>query len=216
MNVTLKFCKSQQDNTSAAAHVVSLTGGQVVEHIEDVVDHFLSVGSGSWVGAIHYTADVPVQLWARVYSISADGSASYGQLVEGIPTSDMSLGYQTSGYPGTQEDQWMFAGQHTLDGRFRVNVGIVNPTAVAGRFWVRIFDSQGSDTDYLELQLAPYSMVQLTDPFASVDGGEWDEMQIRVEAEANGTGAFGYLSVVDNATNDAYFVRGIKNQTPGE
>jgi hypothetical protein len=31
-----------------------------------------------------------------------------------------------------------------------------------------------------------------------------------VEAESEGTGAFGYISVVDNATNDAYFVRGIK------
>jgi hypothetical protein len=34
--------------------------------------------------------------------------------------------------------------------------------------------------------------------------------------KADGTGAFGYLSVVDNATNDAYFVRGIKRMTyPG-
>jgi hypothetical protein len=42
------------------------------------------------------------------------------------------------------------------------------------------------------------------------DNGEWSDKQIRIEVEEEGSGAFGYLSVVDNATNDAYFVRGIK------
>ncbi len=105
----------------------------------------------------------------------------------------------------------MFAGKHTANGRYRVNVGIVNPTPVGERFWVSMFDAFGNHTDAtVELQLDAYSMVQLSDPFASVDGGDWSEKQIRVEAEAEGSGAFGYISVVDNATNDAYFVRGIK------
>jgi hypothetical protein len=30
------------------------------------------------------------------------------------------------------------------------------------------------------------------------------------ETETEGTGVFGYASVIDNATNDAYFVRGVK------
>jgi len=73
-----------------------------------------------------------------------------------------------------------------------------------------MFTAGGDTDDGIEVELAPYSMVQLSDPFASVDGGEWSEKQIRVEAEADGTAAFGYISVVDNATNDAYFVRGVK------
>jgi len=35
-------------------------------------------------------------------------------------------------------------------------------------------------------------------------------------AEEPGSGAFGYASVVDNATNDAYFVRGVKLMEPEE
>ena len=70
--------------------------------------------------------------------------------------------------------------------------------------------------DVVAVEVPPYSLLQLSDPFAWVDGGDWSEKQIRVEAKADGTGAFGYLSVVDNATNDAYFVRGIKKMAyPG-
>lgn len=157
--VSLKLCRSGQDNTAAQTFTVTAAPGQMVVSIEDVVDHFLSLGGGSWVGAIHYTANVPLQ----------------------------------------------------ADGRFRVNVGVVNPTPVGGRFWVSMFDEFGNHTDAtVELQLDAYSMVQLSDPFASVDGGDWSEKQIRVGAEAEDSGAFGYISVVDNATNDAYFVRGIK------
>ena len=55
-----------------------------------------------------------------------------------------------------------------------------------------------------------FSMIQLSDPFADVNGGDWSEYTMRVEADTVGSGAFGYVSVVDNATNDAFFVRGVK------
>ena len=35
----------------------------------------------------------------------------------------------------------MFAIKHTADNRYRVNIGIVNPTAVASRFGVNMFDA---------------------------------------------------------------------------
>jgi hypothetical protein len=208
--VNLTFCRSGEDNSGAQTFEVVPDPNHHGIYIEDVVETYLHVGDEPWVGAIHYSSSSELQVWARIYSISADGSASYGQLLEGIPTSDMSMAYDTPGYPGTFEDQWMFAGKHTANGRYRVNVGIINPKAVGGRFWVSMFDKFGQTDSRVELQLDPFSMVQLTDPFASVDGGDWSEKQIRVEAESEGTGAFGYISVVDNATNDAYFVRGIK------
>jgi hypothetical protein len=208
--VSLTFCRSGDDNTDAQTFELVPTPNHHVIYVEDVVETFLHVGDVPWVGAIHYSSGNELQVWSRIYSISADGSASYGQLLEGIPTGDMSMAVQTPGFPGTEEDQWMFAGKHTANGRFRVNVGVINPTAVDGRFLVAIFDTFGNLDSSTTLQLEPFSMVQLTDPFATVDGGEWSEKQIRVEAEAEGSGAFAYISVVDNATNDAYFVRGIK------
>lgn len=215
--ITLYFCESSQDNTNAEGFDVDFESGTETVYIEDVVDHFLGIGDGGWTGAIHYESSSFVQVYARVYSISADGTESYGQLIEGIPTPDMSLPFGSPDYPGTREDQWMFALKHTADGRYRVNIGMVNPTGVACQFFVRIFDETTNDPDgasTIHLDVLPFSMVQLSDPFADVSGGEWDSYTVRVECADDGAGAFGYASVVDNATNDAYFVRGVKRMTP--
>jgi hypothetical protein len=114
----------------------------------------------------------------------------------------------------------MFAMKHTAGGRYRVNIGMVNPTAVATRFWVSVFDETGNFppgwSGGFEVQMPPFSMRQLNDPFADVNGGEWSQFIARVEADTPGSGAFGYASVVDNATNDAFFVRGVKLLGPDE
>ncbi len=218
--VTLRFCRSGVDNTGAPGYDVELTSDMRMVYIEDVVEHFLHVGDTGWLGAIHYTATSDVQVYARVYSTSADGRKTYGQLVEGIPTSDMSMANQTPGYPGTQEGQWMFALKHTADNRYRVNIGMVNPTAVASQFNVVMFDTHdefpGGSSTYQYVEVPPFSMIQLNDPFGSLTGGEWSTNIVRVEAITDGSGAFAYASVVDNATNDAFFVRGVKLMRPNE
>lgn len=211
-SVTLTFCESGVDNTNAETFEIQSNNASTV-YIEDVVDHHLGLGGGSWTGAIHYVADRNVQVYARVYSISPDGSSSYGQLIEGIPTRDMSMSPSDPGFPNTRELQWMFAAKHTSDGRFRVNVGAVNPTAVEGTAHIRAFDETGNnppDNERFTVVVPPYSMIQLSDPFENINGGDWDAYTIRVEIGGEGSGVFGYASVVDNATNDAYFVRGVK------
>lgn len=212
----LYFCRQGQDNSSATPYIVEAVGGETTIYIEDVVDHYLDVGSSSWVGAIHYVANRNVQVYARVYSISADGSRSYGQLIEGIPTADMTISFNAPGFPSTDENQWLYATKHTADGRFRVNVGAVNPTAVASRVYVNVYVKGNKPPGFraVELDLPPFSMQQLEDPFADLNGGEWNNYTIRLETREDGSGVFGYASVVDNATNDAYFIRGVKRMTP--
>ncbi|MEN8163342.1 MAG: hypothetical protein ABFS37_04370 [Acidobacteriota bacterium] len=216
--VTLYFNESGEDNSLAPGYDIEFGEPGRIVYVEDVVDHFLGVGGGSWVGAIHYESTVPVQIYARVYSISADGSASYGQVIEGIPTADMTIPYPSDDYPGTREDQWMFALKHTADNRYRVNIGVVNPTAVEASCPVTIFDETGNrppgDGTSFSITVPPFSLVQLNDPFAAVSGGEWNSYIVRVENETLDSGVFAYASVVDNATNDAYFVRGVKLFTP--
>jgi hypothetical protein len=219
-SATLTFCEAGQDGTNAQQYELEFAEDENIVYVEDVVDYFLHLGGGSWTGAIHYVSEFPVQVYARVYSISADGSRSYGQVIEGVPTADMSMAFNEPSYPGTEEDQWMFAMKHTADGRYRVNIGMVNPTAVATRFWVSVFDGTGNFppgwSGGFEVQMPPFSMRQLNDPFADVNGGEWSQYIARVEADTPGSGAFGYASVVDNATNDAFFVRGVKRLMPDE
>jgi hypothetical protein len=215
--VTLYFCESGEDNTDAVGHEIQFGEPGNIVCIEDVVDHFLGLGTASWVGAIHYESTVPVQVYARVYSISADGSESYGQVIEGIPTSDMTIPYTAPGFPGTKEDQWIFAMNHTADDRFRVNIGVVNPTGVTAECGVGLFNSEGDwppGDRYVDVTVPPFSMVQLGDPFAEIDGGEWNTHIVRIETPTEGAGVFGYASVVDNATNDAFFVRGVKLMAP--
>jgi hypothetical protein len=209
--VTLRFCQSGEDGRDAEDFVIDTSDGHRVLYFEDVVDHFLGIGDGSWTGAIHYTGAPSVQVWARVYSISADGSESYGQLVEGIPTAHMSPDNDPWSSP---DQQWLYAMKHTADDRYRVNIGIVNPTETQATYILEIWDATGTSMDggdHLFVDVPPMSMVQVGDPFADANGGEWSSCQLRVSCMTDGGGTFAYASVVDNATNDAFFVRGVKD-----
>jgi len=211
--ITFKFCKANPDTTNAQELTIPLDE-QIVSHYPNVLDDVLSVGNGSWVGAIHYTATVPVQVWARIYSLSPDGRKSYGQLVNGIPTADIT---PDSNPWDSAEQQWLCPIQHTADGRFRVNVGVVNPTAFTATDDLTMFRQNPDDPTgqyTLEVSVPSFSMTQLNDPFAGADGGEWTSDFIRVTCPTQGAGGFAYASVVDNATNNAYFVRGTKRKGP--
>lgn len=209
--VRLVFCPADTDNTWAQEHEVMFGEGDRVVYIEDVVDHYLAIGGGSWTGAIHYTSTGPVQVWARVYSINADGSTSYGQMIEGIPTTEMSLNLGAS---DDAEQQHLYAVKHTADDRYRVNVGVVNPTPVEGVYWIQASAADGDcpagGCGTYTVTVPPFSMVQRQDPFADWQDGAWSEVVIQVLCQTPGAGGFGYASVVDNATNDAFFVRGVR------
>jgi hypothetical protein len=217
--VELSFHRAGEDGSQAPSFTIDLTDGPEVLYFEDVVEHFLGVGDEAWVGAIRYrTSNTDIQAWARVYSVNAEGTASYGQLIEGIRTDDMS--------PDTDpwdpdEHQHLFATRHTADGRYRVNFGIVNPTAVEARYEIGGYGPDGNcppgfGCKGVDVTVPPYSMVQLTDPFADWQDGEWSAALIVVICWTDGAGGLAYASVVDNATNDAFFVRAIKMLTMAE
>ena len=186
--VTLYFNRAEEDNSRVFGHEIEIGNPEKQIYIEDVVDQFLDVGNGSWVGAIRYESTTPVQVYARVYSVSEDGSASFGQVIEGIPTSDMTMPFTDDDYPGTREHQWMFALKHTADGRYRVNIGVVNPTATETSCPISIFGPDGNrppgvGTSSFSITVPPYSLVQLSDPFGEISGGEWNNYTVRVETE---------------------------------
>jgi len=214
--VKLVFCASGVDNTSAVEHSVEFPAAfQQVLFIEDVVEEYLGIGGGSWTGAIHYTSTVPIQVWARVYSINAAGTASYGQLIEGIPTADMSPDDDPWDF---RQQQYLMAVKHTTDNRYRVNIGLVNPTTIAASYRIQAYGADGNcppaGCASITVTVPPLSMVQRTDPFAGWQGGEWSAVIIQVKCKSDGAGGFAYASVVDNATNDAFFVRGVKRMAP--
>jgi hypothetical protein len=121
-SATLTFCKAGENGTAAPGYQLEFSDGEDTVYVEDVVDHFLDIGGGSWLGAIHYVSEYPVQVYARVYSISPDGSETYGQVIEGVPTADRSMAYNEPGYPGTGETSGCRDEAHA-DNRYRVNIG---------------------------------------------------------------------------------------------
>jgi hypothetical protein len=216
--VRLRFCASDTDNSNATEYVVDFeTQFDKVAYIEDVVGEFLGVGGASWTGAIHYTSTGPVQVWARVYSIDTAGTASYGQLIEGIPTADMSPDDDPWDF---RQQQYLMAVKHTADDRYRVNIGVVNPTEIEALYRVQAYSADGncppSDCMAFYVTVPPFSMVQTSDPFADWQEGGWNAVQIQAKCKTDGAGGFVYASVVDNATNDAFFVRGVKKMAPTE
>jgi hypothetical protein len=215
--VRLTFCEQNTDNTNAEEYDVMFEEGDLVAFVEEAVDTFLGIGDGSWTGAIHYTAAFPVQVWARVYSVNAEGTESYGQIIEGIPTADMTPDNDPW---NSLEQQYLFAVKHTADNRYRVNIGVVNPTSIEAQYQVAAYGGDGNcppgGCDWFDVTVPPYSMVQQQDPFADWQGGAWDEVSIQAQCQTDGAGVFVYASVVDNATNDAFFVRGVKRQQPGD
>jgi len=218
-SVDLYFGRSGQDNTDVIPFHIEAEGGAHVLHFEDVVEQFLEVGAGAWVGSIHYTSDFQIQVWARVYSISPDGRHSYGQVIQGIPTADMSPDVPTEGY--SRVHQHLCAMKHTADGRFRVNIGILNPTGVAAYYRVEMFGPDGNYSlpglpSSIPVEVPPYSMMQLSDPFAAINGGDWDNAIIQVLCDTVGAGTLAYASVVDNNTNDAYFTPAFKVLSPDD
>jgi hypothetical protein len=145
----------------------------------------------------------------------AAGTASYGQLIEGIPTADMSPDDDPWDF---RQQQYLMAVKHTADNRYRVNIGLVNPTTIAASYHIQAYGADGNcppaGCASIEVTVPPLSMVQRTDPFAGWQGGEWSAVIIQVKCKTDGAGGFAYASVVDNATNDAFFVRGVKKMAP--
>jgi hypothetical protein len=205
--IQIYFYPADTDNTDVEPLTVPTHMGQNVYFVEDVVSYYLQP-SEPWLGAIRYVAPVDVQVWARVYSISADGSASYGQMIEGIPHKDMSADSEPW---DPLEHQRIYAMRHTPDRRYRVNVGVVNPTEVESTYHLEMFDNSFEERyHHVWVTVPPLSMTQLNGAFVGANGGDFSDAILRVICTTENGGAFAYASVVDNATNDAFFVRGVK------
>ncbi len=91
----------------------------------------------------------------------------------------------------------MWGAKHTADDRFQVYIGIVNPTATEAEYDIIAY---GSDFNFLadfgcandHVRVPPFSMVQLSDPLAGWQGGEWSAASIVVKCKTDGAGGFAY------------------------
>jgi len=197
--VHLWFNPRGSDNTNAESVVVSLDAPVV--HLEDVVATLFGTDG---VGSIHYLADGPVEVLARVWTTAEDGG-SFGQTVPGVPVDLASAAGE-----GQANSLRMLADQ--VPG-FRANLGIVNVTGVPVTVAVEIFTSDGQPApggSVSPVDLHPYGMTQINDLFDGLDPGVRRGLIVRATVSSEQGAVLTYLSTVDNTTNDASYQEGFR------
>lgn len=185
------------DNSTATPVSFVVPAGRATVFDDFIVDLFHLEGTG---GAVRFVSDQPLVITSNLYSLAPSGSGTYGQFIAAASDSEASL------------RQTIY---HVRDDAgHRANLGVVNTSnatanitivvhdldagGIAGEAIARIGPSGWAQYNHLASQLLleslPNSMVVITSDVPVLT----------------------YVSVVDNFTNDPFFVAGRNDEpTPG-
>ena len=197
--IHLWFNPAGGDNTDVESVVLTLDDPVTV--LEDVVGTTFGT---TGVGSIHYIADGPVLVTSRIWT-AAETAGSYGQTITGVPVSDAAV--PDTGQAGALR---MFVDQ--VDG-FRTNLGLTNISAVSATVEVEIFTSDGAaapGNSSFSVDLPAYGMTQINDLLARLTPGNREGLIIKVGVSSDEGAVTAYVSMVDNATNDASYQQGFR------
>jgi len=193
--VQLWFNPAGRDNTDNLSVVVPLDGP--VTFIHDVV---ASVFHTQGIGSLHYLADGPVEVVTRTWTSSQDGTGTYGQTIPGVPLAAASV-------TGTGQAGALRVVVNQSEG-FRANLGLVNVSPKPVTATVEVFTADGQaapGSSSFTVLLQPFDMTQVNDVLARLDAGSRQGLIIRAGITSGDGGLVGYLSEVDNTTNDASY-----------
>jgi hypothetical protein len=197
--IHLWYNPAGQDNTSNQSIMVGIDGEVV--HLSDVVG---SLFGKEGIGSIHYVADGPVTVVSRTWTGSPDGG-SYGQTIPGQPLENAS-------FPGTGQGGALRMLVNQRAG-FRANLGLVNVSPVPLTVAVEIFQANGDPApgnSSFSVDLSPFGMKQINDVLDRLPSGAREGLIIRTGITSANGALMGYLSEVDNTTNDASYQEGFK------
>jgi len=153
--------------------------------LEDVVDLLEMSGGGS----LQIFSDAPVHASSRTYN--TDGQGTFGQFIDSTPPDTTA---------GLEDVVWLQQLQQNQG--FRTNIGIVNSGATEATVKLRLFDEHGERIGQTTRTLAPYTRLQLQEPFSRIGGrNDIDAGYATISVEV-GDGIIAYGSVIDNVTND--------------
>jgi hypothetical protein len=155
----------------------------------DILKTTFSLDSAS--GSLYFSSSQPVKVVSRTYNKLEAGE--YGQFIGGQPGTSALSQARLVGATGTST--------------FRTNMGFANPSRTATASVTLTFLSRSGSTVKTEaLTLAPFVQIQINDIFAFYGISSQENMTV---AYVSDTPVLGYLSIVDNATNDPIFVPGL-------
>jgi hypothetical protein len=154
---------------------------------EDVID---MIGADGEKGALEICSDQPLEVVARIYNVSDDGT--FGQFLDGIDYSGLGEG-----------DEGRLYGLRQMEGEFRTNISVTNTGATTAEVEITLYDTIGTELESYTLSVGSGMVVQDLEPFRTRAGAPnlgWGFAIVEVES---GSGVVTSASVVDSRTNDA-------------
>lgn len=155
-------------------------------------------------GPVSLSTPTPLQIWTRTYNVSASGVGTLGQL---IPVIDMEERSGSMGVP-----QKYSIGSIRNGERHRVDFGVVNPNDQRLDLTVHMYEETfGLEVETFNVSVPPFNFQQKKlhqwVPDFDLAGGTYS---LRIDNPA-GLPMTAYASVVDNISNDPFFVEAIED-----
>lgn len=196
--VDLAFLREGADGTAAPEVTVELAPYES-RRLEDVVGTLFATEGAGAIRVETPATQAGLLVTGRTYTVDA-GGASYGQFVAARGAVD------ALGAGRTQ----LLAGLGST-ANFRTNAGFVNASASAARVSWTIVDPAGVAWPGGTVDVAPWSQTTVGDLHVDApSGGRLDLPEARVVFGADGGAVIGWMSVVDNRTNDPVLVPSVE------
>ncbi len=172
--------------------VATIQPGQVLGFDDVLGDLFHLTGGGT----VHVTTDNAsnLLLTGRTYAQLAQGT--YGQFIEAALPSDAA----------TRENMRVLQLIHVEDSpRYRTNLGVAEIAGSTARVEITVRDSEGRALATYQRTLTPFELLQFR-AIHDLDLGDVYNGRITVRVIEGDGSVVGYVSVVDNHTQDPTFV----------
>jgi hypothetical protein len=175
-------------NLARPPAAVNVPAGNQVE-LGDILKTVFNLDSAS--GALYFSSPQLLKIVSRTYNKLDTGE--YGQFI----------GSQAATAPLTQS---RLVGA-TGNAAFRTNMGLLNPSRTsAASVTLNFLARAGQQVQTATVQMPPFTQIQYNDIFAAYGLSPQENMTV---VDIATSPVFGYLSVVDNLTNDPIFVPGL-------
>lgn len=192
--VKLAFLPGGQDGSAAATKTIALAARESRRLADVIGDLFGATGAGALRIDTVPAGQGGLLVTGRTYTVDSAG-ASYGQFVGGRSLSEA---------PAAGVAQTL-AGM-TSTGSFRTNVGFVNGSGTRTKVdWI-VVDAAGAALATGSVMVEPWSQTTVNDLHVESAGSRVDVGEARVDFTADGSGVLGWMSVVDNRSNDPILV----------
>jgi len=177
------------DNSTATPVSFVVPGGRATVFNDFIADLFHLEGAG---GAVRFVSDQPLVITSNLYSLAPSGSGTFGQFIAAVPDSEASL-RQTI--------------HHVRDDAgHRANLGVVNTSNTTANLTIVVHDlDAGGIAGEAVARVGPSGWVQYNQLASQLLLESLPNSMVVITSDVP---VLTYVSIVDNFTNDPFFVAG--------